>query len=157
MVGAADGVGEKTATNLFRYRLVGGDIVCVRTGGLGRHALVTSEQEGWLFGTGIIRVRPGDRIDPHYLNHYLRHPMVQDWFRRNAAGSAIPSISGRVLGTLPIALPPMETQMAIGDILRALDEKIAVYDQISRTTAELRDTLLPRLFSGSHDMAGLGS
>ncbi|MER7133564.1 restriction endonuclease subunit S [Streptosporangium saharense] len=143
-----DRITGEAAAALSRYRLAAGDVVCVRTGGIGRHALVASEHEGWLFGTGVIRLRP-ERIDSRYLNRYLSHPLVQDWLRRNAAGSAIPSISGRALGTLPVALPPIETQREIGEILGVLDEKIAVYEQISRVTAELRDTLLSRFLDDS--------
>ncbi|WP_371783391.1 restriction endonuclease subunit S [Streptosporangium subroseum] len=157
LVGVADGVEAEVAAELFRYRLMDGDVVCVRTGGLGRHALVTSEHEGWLFGTGMIRLRPGDQVNPRYFNHYLSHPLVQDWFKRNAAGSAIPSISGRALGTLPVAIPPIEIQVAIGNVLGALDEKIAVHHQIGQATAELRDALLPRLFGDPDGLTGLES
>ncbi|WP_433512559.1 restriction endonuclease subunit S [Nonomuraea sp. CA-143628] len=147
--GDTDHISEEEAARLFRYRLTVGDIVCVRTGNLGRHALVSAEHEGWLFGTGIIRVRPNKRIDPRYLNHYLGHQLVQDWFRRNAAGAAIPSISTTMLTTLPVALAPLETQKSIGQTLAALTEKIAAHERISQATTELRDTLLPLLLSGA--------
>ncbi|GGL36967.1 restriction endonuclease subunit S [Planomonospora parontospora] len=148
LTGTPDGITEESAGKLGRYRLVAGDIVCVRTGGVGRHALATVEHTGWIFGTGIIRLRPGEDVDPLYLNHYLSHPSVQDWFRRNVAGTAVPSISTGTLGTLPVALPPMHTQKSIGRTLGTLNEKIAIHEQICRTTAELRDVLLSRLLSG---------
>lgn len=157
LTGEPDGTTEEVAAALSPYRLAAGDVVFVRTGNLGRHALAASEHEKWLFGTGLIRMRPRG-VDPRYLNHYLSHPLVQDWFRRNATGmSAIPSISGRTLRTLPVALPPVETQVMIGEVLGALDEKIALYEQVGKVTAELRDVLLLRLLSGSGGTGDLGS
>ncbi|GAA2298198.1 hypothetical protein GCM10010149_53640 [Nonomuraea roseoviolacea subsp. roseoviolacea] len=146
--GIPDRVGDAEAARLSRYRLRAGDVVCVRTGGLGRHALVGAEQEGWLFGTGIIRIRPGEEVDAHYLNHYLSHAAVQDWLRRNAVGSAVPSVSTLVLGTLPVALAPLDVQRSIGLVFHALTEKIAAHERICEATAELRDALLPLTFSG---------
>ncbi|MEU7912743.1 restriction endonuclease subunit S [Microbispora bryophytorum] len=148
-----DGISEAAAAGLPGSRLAAGDVVCVRTGGIGRHAMVTSEQDGWIFGNGVIRLRPGDAVDPSYLNHYLSHPSVRDWMERNAAGTAIPSLSMNTLAAMPIALPPLEIQRSIGQVLDAFNEKIQVYERIQRTTAQLRDTLLPLLMSGTATVA----
>jgi len=149
ITGVVDRIDDKEAGRLTRYQLKAGDIACVRTGALGRHAPARPEHEGWLFGTGIIRVRPSDRVDARYLDNYLSHPRVLDWLNRNAVGSPIPSISTAVLGTLPVALPPVEMQQWIGHTLDALSEKITAHERISRATAALRDTLIPLLLSGT--------
>jgi restriction endonuclease S subunit len=148
----ADGVAmvePALVEKLSRYRLAAGDIVCARTGELARHALVNTEHEGWLFGTGCLRLRPHATISPQYLAYYLGHPAVREWIKRNATGSAIPSLSTRILSALPVVLPPATTQSAIAEVLQALDAKITIHDQISRTTAALRDSLLPLLVTGS--------
>ncbi|WP_182887774.1 restriction endonuclease subunit S [Microbispora sp. H10885] len=149
-----DGISEVAAASLSRYRLAVGDVVCVRVGGIGRHAMVSGEQDGWIFGNGIIRLRPGDAVDPSYLNHYMSHPGVQDWMERNAAGTAIPSLSMNTLATMPVALPPLETQRSIGQVLDALNEKIRVHERIRRTTAQLRDAVLPLLMPGVTSVPG---
>ncbi|GAA3418388.1 restriction endonuclease subunit S [Streptosporangium vulgare] len=154
--GIPDGIGEEAAAKLPSYRLMAGDVVCVRTGGIGKHALVTAEQEGWVIGTGIIRLRPGPWVDPPYLSHYLSHPSVQNWFARNGSGTAVPNISTRVLGALPVVLAPLPVQHSIGKTLGALNEKIATHERICRTTAQLRDTLLPLLMSGTSAAQGPG-
>lgn len=137
------------AEKLSRYRLARGDVVCTRTGELGRHALVDEEHTGWLFGTACLRLRPHESLNSRYLIHYLSHSAVRDWIKRNAMGSAIPSLSTRIICALPLVLPPLTTQSAIGEILGALGEKIAIHDQITRTTAALRDSLRPLLITGS--------
>ncbi|MEV4835655.1 N-6 DNA methylase [Nonomuraea sp. NPDC049486] len=146
--GTFDRVDEDTAGKLANYRLAEGDIVCTRTGTFGRHALVTSAHEGWICGTGLIRIRPREAVDPQYLSDYLSSPWVLDWLTRNSAGSVLPSINTRVLGTLPVVLPPAEVQGTIGRTLHALSDKITAHEQIARTTVALRNALFPLLTSG---------
>lgn len=135
------------ADELARYRLSSGDVVCARTGDLGRQALASKGQEGWLVGTGCLRLRVRRPISAPYLTYYLGHPAVRDWITRNATGSAIPSLNTKTLGSMPVVLPPAAVQSVVAEVLGALDEKIAIHDQISRTTAELRDALLPLLLN----------
>lgn len=141
-------VAPRFADELSRYRLSSGDVVCSRTGDLGRQALAGQEQEGWLVGTGCLRLRVRGPISAAYLTYYLGHPAVRDWVNRNATGTAILSLNTKTLGLMPIVLPPLAVQSVAAEVLCALDEKIAVYDEISRTTAALRDSLLPLLLAG---------
>src|SRR5258708_705836 len=47
---------------LAHHRLKKGDIVYGRRGDIGRRALITEREEGWLTGTGSIRLSFGDSI-----------------------------------------------------------------------------------------------
>jgi restriction endonuclease S subunit len=87
-------------------------------------------------------------VDAQYLVYYLGHPAVRDWIVRNAGGAVIPTLSTKMLGSLPVAVPPMTAQTMASDILGALDAKVIIHEQISRTAAALRDALLLRLLSG---------
>jgi len=142
-------VNEDAAVKLVRYRLAAGDVVCVRTGEPGRHAPVSVEQVDWLFGTACLRLRPGASMTGQYLSHYLGHPVVQDWIDRNSSGSAIRNLSAGTLVQLPVIVPPVISQRKIGDILSALDAKVEIHEQVSRTTSALRDSLLPLLVTGA--------
>lgn len=142
-------VSSKHAASLWRYTIRAADVVVVRTGALGRQGLATEEQDGWLLGTGCLRVRGGPALDPRYLVYYLGHPAVRDWIIRNGAGSAIPTLTVKTLGSLPITVPPPSAQAAIGETLSAFDEKITVHEQIAATTAALRDAIAPLLFTGN--------
>jgi restriction endonuclease S subunit len=148
LAGPTDRISAEEAAQRHRYQVRAGDILCARTGSIGKVGLADVEQEGWIFGTGLICVRPSQQADPQYLSLYLTHPAVADWIDRHARGTAIPSISSRVLGTLPVSFPSLSTQQAIGQAVKALNDKIEAHRQICETTAELRDALLPLLFSG---------
>ena len=49
---------------------------------------------------------------------------------------------------MPISLPPLSVQRAIGHALVTLNDSIEAHQRICETTAELRDALLPLLLSG---------
>lgn len=146
--GTTDHAGADEADRRARYQIRGGDLLCARTGTIGKFALATDEQAGWIFGTGLICVRPSEQVHSLYLSLYFVHPRVQEWFSHNAIGTAVRSINARTLGSLPVSLPPLSVQRDIGRILNTLNEKIAAHKQICQATAELRDALLPMLYSG---------
>jgi hypothetical protein len=142
-------VPEETAHRLSRYRLQADDIVCARTGHLGRQGLVSADQAGWLTGSGCLRLRTHGILSARYLVYYLVHPAVHDWIVRNAGGSVIPTLSTKMIGSLPVVVPPAAVQAEAADMLGALDDKIIIHDQISRTTAVMRDAMLLRLLTGT--------
>jgi restriction endonuclease S subunit len=155
LAGPVDGISAEEAARRPRYWVRSGDILCVRTGSVGRTGLATADQEGWIFGTGLICLRPFDGVDPQFLYFYLTHPAVTGWLTSHAQGStAISSISARVLGTLPVSVPPLPTQRDIGRALATLNDKIEAHQRICRTTAELRDALLPLLLTGRLSASG---
>jgi len=78
-----DGIARITtedAERLERYRVRTGDIVYSRRGDVERRALVRSEEDGWLCGTGCLRVRFGSSdVDSAFASFYLGDPRVRSW------------------------------------------------------------------------------
>jgi type I restriction enzyme, S subunit len=151
----AMGTTREAASGMARYRLETGDIVCSRRGDLGQQGLVLEHQAGWLVGSACLSLRVRELVTAPYLVHYLGHPAVRRWITGNTSGAVIPTLSTNMLGSLPVVIPPAAVQASVADTLGALDDKIVVHEQISRTTAALRDVLLPQLLSGANP-AGSG-
>lgn len=143
-----DAVEPQKASKLSRYRLAPGDVVCTRTGELGRNARTEPEQADWLLGPGCMRLRPTNRVDAGYLTYYLGSPVAYAWLLRNATGSAIKNISTKTLGRMPLVLPSLSMQREIGAVLGSLDSEIAVHSQLGATAQTLRDLLLSLLMAG---------
>ncbi|MFE7596811.1 restriction endonuclease subunit S [Streptomyces sp. NPDC057494] len=131
------------------YRLEAGDVLLTRSGTVGRVALVTETEKGWLHGPHLIRlrVRADAELDPEYLATYLSASAAQERFQRVATGSAIQHISMKMLGQLPVRLPPLAEQHEIGRTLAALDEKVRAHEEVVRATGALRSTLADLLTS----------
>lgn len=138
-----DYVAPDVAARMERYRLRAGDIVCVRTGQLGRQALVTEEQSGWLIGTSCLRLRPDESVDPRYLVHFLALPQISEWLLGHSTGSAIRVLTAATMRGLPLVLPDRHQQGRIGSAAGSLDDLVAVHDRIRQVSSALRDALLP--------------
>ncbi|MFL1379378.1 restriction endonuclease subunit S [Nocardiopsis protaetiae] len=130
-------ISTEDAQRLSKYLLAEGDIVYSRRGDVERRALIRAEQEGWLCGTGCLRVRPGDSVNPRFLSYYLGHPEVRRWIVQHAVGATMPNLNTGILGATPTVVPPPPVQKAIADTLGALDDKIAVNERIADASRQL--------------------
>ncbi|MEU3659145.1 restriction endonuclease subunit S [Streptomyces sp. NPDC032940] len=141
-------VDPERARGLGKYRLLADDILVTRTGTVGRVALVTGQEGGWLYNTHLFRVRAIDPLQAPYLLARLAHHSSGDWLERRAAGTTgMRSITLRTLMDLPVPLPTADRQREIGAALQAVDEKIRAHEEVVRATADLRGTLADLLLS----------
>jgi type I restriction enzyme M protein len=127
------------ARELTRYRLAPGDIICTRTGTLGRYGIVSPEQAGWLVGPGCMRLRPSDEVDAAYLLHQLTAPWAQQWVVNHSSGSAIAHINTKTLARLPLALPSLRTQQVVGRALADMAAQMDRYSQLAEAARALLD------------------
>ncbi len=141
------------------YRLSAGDVLLTRSGTVGRVALVTEAEQGWLNGPHLIRLRVRDpaAVDSAYLVAYLSAPATQRWFQRVATGSAVQHVSLRMLGQLSVRLPPPAEQHEVGRMLAALDDKVRAHEEVVRATRALRGALADLLTSGDAPDDGIAS
>jgi type I restriction enzyme S subunit len=138
---------EADAKRLSRYRVKTGDVVYSRRGDVRRRALIRKEHDGWLCGTGCLRVRVGSADnDASFVSHYLGHPDVMDWIESNAVGSTMPNLNTAILSRLPIVVPSPDEQRAIARVLDALDDKIELNRRMNRTLEELASMLFRSWF-----------
>lgn len=150
LTGEIDRMAASEARRHARYVIKSGDLLCTRTGTLGRSGLADADHVGCVFGSGLIcvRVKPGTHVDPQYLASYFAHQSVSSWIIRQAKGTSIPNINAKVLGTMPVPVPPLDVQRSIAHARGALDESIAAHERIIKMTTELRDAVLPGFVSG---------
>ena len=132
-----DGIARVSPQNverLSRHKVRAGDIVYSRRGDVERRALVRPEQEGWLCGTGCLRVRLGTVcVDPVFASYYLAHPQVRAWIVRHAVGATMPNLNTEIMSALPIVVPPFKEQRAIAHVLGTLDDKIELNRRMNET------------------------
>lgn len=135
------------AKRLSRYLVRTGDIVYSRRGDVERRALVRARENGWLCGTGCLRVRLGEKgADPKFVSHYLGHPSVREWIVRHAHGATMPNLNTSILGACPFLEPPIEEQRAIAHILGTLDDKIELNRRMNETLEAMARALFKAWF-----------
>ncbi len=113
------------AERLSQHRLQRGDIVYGRRGDIGRHAFITAKEEGWLCGTGCLRISVGNgAVDSLFLHYYLGQDQLIGWIENQAIGATMPNLNTDILRRMPITYPPLPTQRKIASILCAYDDLI---------------------------------
>ena len=135
------------AEELARHRLELGDILFARRGvqATGHIGCVREAEEGFLCGTGAIRLRVrkgGSSVNPDFLSHVLANPASVEWFKFHAIGATMPNLNEGIIRSFPLRIPPLSEQHAIAHILGTLDDKI----ELNRRMNETLETMAQALF-----------
>ena len=110
-------VDQDKATQLAFWAMRPGDIVTARRGELGRAAIIRDQQTGWICGTGSIRITPdSSKIASDYVHATLQADYARRWLELRSVGSTMPNLSEKLIGELPMAVPPtvQEQQSLLG-------------------------------------------
>lgn len=145
-------VSEATAQRLSNYVLRTGDIVIGRRGEMGRCAVVTYVEDGWLCGTGSFVIRSGNQCDSRFLVRLLRSQGCKKRLEAIAGGAVMPNLSNTDLGNFEIRIPPLGLQLAVLAEVEALAGEVqrleGVYQRKLAAFDELKKSLLHQAFTG---------
>lgn len=123
---------------LNRFGLRPGDVVLTARGVTIRAGVARNEHDGVLAGANLIVVRPNRQLQSQVLATWLQHPRVQDTLLEARTGAGTPGFTVTQLAGLKIALPPLDWQDELGEIVDLADRH---YE------AALRAALLRRTLS----------
>lgn len=131
-----------------------GDVLISRSGAnLGMASPVSKRFDGYNAIDVVIAVPNTEKIIPAYLAHYTNSPMGRSIVKKNERGAAQGHLNVSAYGRLPIAVPSLNYQQAIVDII---DGKMSVCDSIEQTVdaalqqAEaMRQSILKQAFGGA--------
>lgn len=138
---------ETKAKELARHRLRTADILFARRGvqATGQSAFVRQEEEGFICGTGAIRLRltpANGKVLPGFLSHVLMSPSAIAWIRHNAIGATMPNLNEGIIRRFRFSAPTVPDQEAIAGLLDALDDKI----ELNRRMNETLETMARAIF-----------
>ena len=103
-----------------KYKPQKGDIIISRVGSFGNLCIVGDEDMCLGQNTSIIHPRINDK----YLYYYLSSDIVQDWIKNNVNGSGYKSLSLANINEIPIAVPSIQEQQKVANILDQFDKLI---------------------------------
>lgn len=142
-------VSEGMAEKLDRHRLKIGDIVYGRRGEIGRRAFIGEKQEGWICGTGCLRIRAdSSKINQRYLFESLGADQSANFIKSQAKGSTMLNLNAGSLRRVPTLCPPQNMQNYFVEIIRPHYAAVECLFSQNQKLAQARDLLLPRLMSG---------
>ena len=135
-------VTEEIVNRLAHQKLRVGDVIFSRRGELGRCALVTKTEEGWLCGTGSMILRL-HRSEYHagYLSRFLSLDVMRQYFESLSIGSVMDSLSSATLLAMPMIVPPVAEQ---DEISIFISEESAKFDALTAEAQRAIDLLQER-------------
>jgi type I restriction enzyme S subunit len=120
-------VTDETANELASYRMKSGDVVMARRGEVGRAAIVTDAEAGWLCGTGSFFVSFHEEIDRQFVILLLRSDAIRRYLAGEAVGTTMVNLNHGILKRIPLALPPAAEQHRI---VAKVEELMTLCDQL---------------------------
>ena len=120
-------VGLETLDRLSSFKLKVNDIVLARRGEMGRCAIVTENEDGWLCGTGSLILRLPNVLPPDYVSLLIGSPAVREYLGSVSVGSTMQNLNQSVLLNMEFNLPPLAEQHRI---VAKVDELMNLCDQL---------------------------
>lgn len=118
-------VSEDYVNRLSRHKIEVGDILYSRRGDVGRCAFATELEQGWLCGTGCLRVTIDKRkAIPQFVFYQLQKAETVGWVEKHAVGATMLNLNTSILSSVPIDIPSLAEQQAIVDVLSTYDDLI---------------------------------
>ncbi len=120
-------VNEKTKLRLKSYILKAGDVVIGRRGEMGRCAVVTEDENGWICGTGSFFLKLHINIYRPFFIKILSSDFAKRILLGASVGATMNNLNHRILNNLPIPLPPLPEQ---NRIVKKLEQLMQLCDEL---------------------------
>jgi type I restriction enzyme S subunit len=120
-------VSEARAQEYRPQHVRGGDLVFTCWGTIGQVGLVPEDGPfpEYIISNKQLKLRVNRTIaDPRFCFYYFASPRYAEYIRNRGIGGAVPGINLGILKSLVIALPSIEVQGRITDILSAYDDLV---------------------------------
>ena len=135
-------------SNIFR-----GDIVFTHAGNIGQVAYIpdTSRYERYVISQRQFYMRCDlAKTSPLFIVYYFKSPEGQHMLLANTSSTGVPSIAQPVsyLKTIKLRVPTKPLIDEFDKLIHALHSRMSKNSEESKTLADIRDTLLPKLLSG---------
>jgi len=145
-------ISPSTLNRLKNYALKIGDIVIARRGEMGRCAVVTEIEDGWLCGTGSFFLRLHNDIYRPYFIKVLGSETAKSFLLAGSVGATVNNLNHRILNNLPIPLPPLSEQIRI---VAEIEKQLAKTKQIKEhviANQHATEQLLKALLHGAFEV-----
>ena len=126
-------IGHATLKRLEGFKLKAGNIVMARRGEMGRCAIVTEMEDGWLCGTGSLVLRMPRSIYAPFLAMLIGAPMARTYLGGASVGTTMQNLNQSILAKMPVGVPPLAEQRRI---VAKVDELMALCDRLEAQQQE---------------------
>lgn len=145
-------ISRAKAKELSSYTLQENDIVFARRGDIGRCALISSHEAGYLCGTGSLFVRIKNIILPSFLFLLAQNSLFISSLNKTSTGTTISSINVDSISEMEISFPSIDKQKSVLKMLSIVQKKCQEIKsnnvQLMEICSELKQQILTKAFNG---------
>lgn len=149
-----DHISEQRFLESHEIILRSGDVIITKDGTIGRVARVDELPGDATINGTMMLVRPLRRLDYRFLYHVLNGRGFQKLIDDKVSGSSIPHLFQRDMVELEVALPRMEKQSKIAEVLDTLDAAILGTEAVVAKLRAMKQGLLHDLLTRGLDANG---
>ena len=135
-------ISSEKAKELNNYILRRNDVIFARRGDIGRCAVVSDVEDGYLCGTGSLFVRFEHKVIPQYIMYIIRSSSFIKELISKAKGATMLNLNSTIIADLQIPLPPLSLQQDFAKRVELIEQQKA---QISSTIKDLETLLASRM------------
>jgi type I restriction enzyme S subunit len=141
-------ISEAKMKELSAYVMHEGDVVLGRRGEIGRCAVVTKKEDGFLCGTGSIYIRPTDELNPIFLYNIISSVSIRRVLENSAKGITMKNLNSGIIENLKIPVPPIKIQTQFAQIVEKTEALKTQYQQSLQELENLYGSLSQKAFKG---------
>ena len=135
-------VTREKAKELSNYLMKVNDVVFARRGDIGRCAVVSEKEDGYLCGTGSLFVRFIEKIEPLYIMYIIRADSFTNELVSKAKGATMLNLNSNTIASLLVPLPPLSLQQSFAARITAIEQQ---KQRISSSIKDLETLLSSRM------------
>jgi len=145
-------VNQEKLNELRSYVLKEGDVVFARRGEIGRCALITDKEDGYLCGTGSLFVRFLRKTNSKFMIALFNSPFVKEQLLSKATGATMLNINSTSVENLELDMPTDKEQESILSCINDLNKRCNTLQENYQKTLtlcdDLKQSLLRKAFNG---------
>ena len=139
-------VNDDMYAQMMSYVLHKNDIVFGRRGDIGRCALVSQDQDGYLCGTGSLFVRFNIHVQPLFSIAALMQKSITDFLLKKAKGATMLNINCGIVENIPFILPPLALQQSFAEKIQSIEKQKETIRVSIADTQKLLDYTMDKYF-----------
>ena len=135
-------ISKEKAAELCDYQLKINDVIFARRGDIGRCAVISDKEAGYLCGTGSLFVRFERKLSSIYTMYVVRTTSFIKELVSKAKGATMLNLNSSTMENLRFPIPPLPLQQAFAQRIELIEQQKA---EIKNTIADLETLLASRM------------
>lgn len=135
-------ISKEKACDLENYMLQNNDVVFARRGDIGRCAIVSKTEHGYLCGTGSLFVRFTEDIESVFIMYIVRSESFSKHLVSKAKGATMLNINSNTITDLEILLPPLPLQHLFAQRIEQIEHQKS---EVAKAITDLETLLASRM------------